>query len=501
MAWFRFSNKRVQVPILLDSGTGSVRRSLAYSAGGNYIGLILQFGTTIVLSRLLTPTELGVFAVAAVFSSLALTVRDFGLGEYLVQKSDLNEQDLRSAITFSLLLSWSLGIMLWLTAPWLAAYFREPGVGEVLRVLALAFALIPFGAVTMAWYRRQLILRPLFVASLASSFTSFVVSISCAWAGMRYMSLAWASVAGVLATVLVSAWFRPNDLPRKPGLQGLRSALEFGRSTVLVNLASQLGRRAPEILIGRLQSLEAVAMFGRAGALVELFQRLVVRSVQPLALPVFAQCQRDHGSPASAYLNSMTLLTLTGWPVLGYLALVAPTAIGLAYGPQWSDAIEPSRILCAMAAVELLHRFSREVLLSQARRQLANALSLAQLALRFAGLLAVIPGGLEGACWGLLASSVLGAALQHAVLSRTLGLAHGEVLRSCVVNLGVAMASCAPLALWMGLQGSANARTGITAFVGAIVTAGAWYLCLRAMHLPLLVEVHRLFRWVQRAAH
>ena len=107
-----------------------------------------------------------------------------------------------------------------LLAPVAAEFYSNSGIADVMRVQCLNFALIPFGAVTMAYFRRQLNFRPIFIASLLSNVTTFTVATLCALRGLAYMSLAWSSLAGVVVTVVVAMWFRPRDFPRWPGLAG-----------------------------------------------------------------------------------------------------------------------------------------------------------------------------------------------------------------------------------------------------------------------------------------
>src|SRR5438105_6844154 len=206
-----------------------IRRSLAYSAAGSYVSLVLQILSTVIISRVLTPEETGVFAVAAVFAGLASTFRDFGVAEYLIQEEDLNAERIRAALAVNIIISWSMAVLLFLGAPLAASFYRTPGIADVMRVQAFNFVLIPFGAVTMAYFRRELNFRPIFMAGLLGNTTAFVVSVACAVRGMGYMSLAWSSLAGVAVTVGVSVWFRPADFPRWPGLAGVGRVVQFGK--------------------------------------------------------------------------------------------------------------------------------------------------------------------------------------------------------------------------------------------------------------------------------
>lgn len=469
-----------------------VRRSLAISALDSYLGLVLQVASTMILSRLLTPAEVGVFAVAAVLAALASTFRDFGVAEYLIQERDLDASVLRAALTVNIAISWAMAALLFALAPAAASFYDTQGVAEVMRVQSLSFLLIPFGAVTMAWFRREMNFVPSLVAGLISSVVSFVVGVALALRGWGYMSLAWASLCGVASTVACALWFKPAALPALPGLRGVKKVLEFGKFASGIYIFGQLGKGAPEMVIGRALDMPSVGMFSRAAGLVEIFNRLVMRAVTPVTLPYFARSVRETGSPKRAVLHAMCLLTVVGWPFLGFLAIAAYPAIRLMYGDQWLEAVPLAPILCAAAAVELLYSQAKEAMLSVGNAKDSNTLQMLIQAMRIAGLLLVVPFGLKGACWGLLGAAVIDAALAQLFLARTIGLKVREVASAVAPSLTVTAVALAPalgLSFWMTFSGPAHF---VTASVAGGVTVMVWGLALRVARHPAWPELAKL---------
>jgi O-antigen/teichoic acid export membrane protein len=113
-----------------------------------------------------------------------------------------------------------------------------------MRLQAVNFILIPFGAVTMAYFRRQLEFRPIFLSNLTANLTTFTVSVSCALSGLSYMSLAWSSLAGVVVTVAISLWFRPLTFQSGPDSKGSVKFFISGNSpAVFTSLANWVAER------------------------------------------------------------------------------------------------------------------------------------------------------------------------------------------------------------------------------------------------------------------
>ena len=479
----------------------TVRRSLAYSALDSYVALVLQIVSTVVVARILTPEQVGVFAVAAVFASLASTFRDFGVGEYLIQEKELGRDALRAALTVNIAVSWTMAVLLFVLAPFAAQFYRAEGVGEVMRVQSLNFLLIPFGAVTMAWFRREMNFKPIFLAGLVANLVSFCVVLALALNGFGYMSLAWSSLAGVAATVLTSLALRPKGFPRTPGLNGVAKVFHFGKFVSGVYIFGQLGKGAPEMIVGKAGGMADVGMLSRAQGLVEIFHRLVLRAVLPVCLPFFAKGVRETGSPKPGLLKSISYVTAVGWPFLAFMAVTAFAAVRLIYGTQWLAAVPLAKLLCAAAAVELVYVASKEALLANGLVKQSSALQIGVQLLRVLGLLAVIPWGLEGAAWGLLVAAGFGAWLSHHYLWRLLGLQLREVLRALSPSAMVTLICVAPLAAYTAYRPIDESNYLPVATIGGAAGVLLWVLGLRLTRHPLWPEVAAGAQAVLRRLH
>lgn len=468
-----------------------VRRSLVWSAALSYIGICMQLASTVVLSRVLTPGQVGVFAIASVFTALAVNLRDFGISEYVIQVKELTDDRYRASFTANLLLSWVMGGAIYLAAGPTAGFYGDAGIAEVMQVQALSFLFIPFGAINMAWCRRTFSFKPIFYAGVVADLVSFVISTSLAMHGWGAVSLAWASLAGTITTVIVYQYFRPRHMPGWPGVRGLREVLKFGVFASGMNLLNQLGRSAPEIIIGKFGGITEVALYSRAGGLVQMFRQMVVRAVMPVCLPYFAKSVREEDSVLRAYALGVAIFSTIGWTFIGFSAIATFPAIRLIYGDQWMASIPLARILCAAGMVEVVHYLAKDALLSHGKVQIASRLQLLQQVAQLLGLMAVIPFGLPGACWGLLAASVMGLALSQWHLYVGIGLRLHHLRQACRLSALTSAGALAP-ALIMALAVPATEAN----YVWHLLISGAstvlcWLLALRLFGHPLWVELTR----------
>lgn len=475
-----------------SSDVASVRLNLIAQLVDSYLGLILQIASAAIIARLLSPNEIGIFSVAAVIAAVASQFRDFGLGEYLIQEHELTPRKVRAAMAANIITSWLMALVFVATSWHVAEFYRQPGVGQVMRLQAVNFLIVPFGAVTMAYFRRELSYRPILIASIFANMASFTVAVGGALLGLSYMSLAWSTLCGLVVTVAVSMWFRPSELPRWPALSGLLDVVAFSKHAMGIYFVEQIGKGAPEAVIGRVMDMASVAFFSRANGLMEIFNRTVLRAVLPVCLPFFARSARAGESTIPGYLKATTLLTGVGWPFFLVVGALAFSVIRLLYGAQWEAATHIAQILSLAAVIELPYWLTKEVMIAVGRIDQANRLQFCVQGFRVLGLALVFPFGLSGACWGLVVAGVAGGFVSQRFLRAAIGLRLRDLARACLPSAIVSLGTAAPvLATTMLVQQTHANYLWFLAF-GTMLATVMWLILLCVMRHPFWHEILHL---------
>lgn len=324
----------------------TLRKSLLINFAQNYGIIALQFTASIILARLLSPAEIGIFSVAATLIALAQAVRDFGVGQYIIQEKELTPDRIRSAFTVILIIAVGLAAVTASLCNVAADFYREPGIRNVMLVLSVNFLLIPFGQITLAYLQREMRFGVIAQVKIGSTIVHFVVSISLAYLGFSYMSLAFASLAGVVSSAVIANIHRPKDMPWALGFKEVRRILKFGSFSVITNIADALGKGVSDLVVGRMINMTAVGLFSRAAGLIEIFNQGVMNALWAVALPHFSKAVREGGDIQGDYLKSTCLITGLAWPFFGVLALMAEPMVLLLYGSKWVDCIPLVKWIC-----------------------------------------------------------------------------------------------------------------------------------------------------------
>jgi O-antigen/teichoic acid export membrane protein len=164
-------------------------------------------------------------------------------------------------------------------------------------------------------------------------------------------------------------------------------------------------------------------------------------------------------------------------------------AIRILYGLQWIASVPLAQVLCIVAAIEVAYFLSKEVLIAKGDVKTANYLQAVLQCIRIVGILAVIPFGLLGACWGLVAAAIAGSIWSHHVLSVKIGLTFRQVMRACTPSLKIALFSTAPTYIWIAL-GETGEHNFLAVFVVlGVIAVTLWLAALRLLGHPLWKEL------------
>ena len=325
---------------------------------------IIAFLSVIVLARILTPAEIGIFSIANAIIVIAYEIRSFGVGQYVVQEKELSLDKMRAAAGVMFLASWAVAAMLIAGSPLLASFYGEPGVQAIVLVLSVNFIVIPFGGIISSVLQREMAFGKIYNVRLLASLVYAVSAVSLALIGLSYMSMAWAGLLGVVVSVLGFLYYRPVEVPVMPGLREFRRVFAFGSFASGASLLRRVAEAVPELIIGRLLTMATVGYFSRAYGLLLLFSRAVLWGIRPVMLPHLSAQLRNDGDAAGSYLKSISWVTALAWPFYGFLVLTGYPVIRILYGDQWDAAFPIVQALGLWACLEVLYCFSAELLVA-----------------------------------------------------------------------------------------------------------------------------------------
>ena len=432
-----------------------VRRALLYSFAERYALIVISLASNLILARLLTPGDIGIYSVSLAVVSIAQVLRDFGVASYLIQERELDDEHIRTALGITLTLGLGLGAIVYFAAPFVASFYKEQQMQTLLRICSLNFLLLPFTTISLALMRRRLAFKALAFVSLIATAVGAVVSTSLAWAGWGAVSLAIGAVAVTGVTGFV-AWIAQGERRLLwPGFSRWRAVLGFGAQSSVVGVVTSISMDINDLAVGKLMGFEAVALLSRAQGLMNLFHRDLMGAVRNVAFPAYAKAFRESEPMEPLYVNSVTHVTVVAWPFYGFISLFALESLRLLFGPQWDSAAPLVPIFCLAGAFAATGSLIGNLVIAMGRMDLLTRVELVFQPARAA--LVVLAALTYSEPWACATALALAMAIQVPLLYWL----KGKLLRNDWVTLR------------HNLMLSA-AVTGLSLFVPAVVFVVGW---------------------------
>ncbi len=334
--------------------TTSVRRALSLSFVQQLVALVFSFGGITIISRLLTPSEVGVFSIAAGMVALIHMLRDFGVSEFVVQEPVLDRALVRTAFTVNLIIAWCLGAGIFMASGAIGRFYADAGVTHVLRVLSLVFVLLPFGTTTMALLKRELEFGKLAKIRIVESVIRSSTAVALAYAGFSYMSMAWSALVGIVVMIVGSNIWGWQYGVRGFSLAHWRRVLRFGSNRTVSDVVGQLGEQSANLAIGKMLGMADAGLFSRGYGVVNMYRTNILGAIGAVAFPAFAREHRQYAKAPELFLKALVYITGISWPFFACGIILAYPVIHILFGNQWDAAVPLMRWLCGAAMIGTL---------------------------------------------------------------------------------------------------------------------------------------------------
>ncbi|RAN80907.1 hypothetical protein B5P43_03555 [Bacillus sp. SRB_336] len=453
----------------------------------------VQFLVMVALARLLTPDDFGLIAMLLVFTSIGILLVDSGFGAALIQRQQTTADDETTVFTFTMVVGIVTALALALAAPAIAAFFHQPKLADLTRVMAVVLPLGAFASVPDALLTMKLDFKARARAEVIASLCSGAVAVVLALRGWGVWSLAWQSIVSIgvrgILLWLYSGW-RPRGRYRGASF---RSLFGFGGYMLLTGLLNTAAVRLQSLLIGRLFDARTLGFYTLAQNTQQAPASLIDGILKRVGLPVFSTIAQDRARLRSALRGSLRMSMFLFVPCMVGIALVAKPLIAMIYGQRWVPAAPILSILSLSTALWPIHVLNLAAIGALGRSDLLLRIEVPKQIIGIVLIVAIARWGPIAIALAVFASGFSGATI-NAYYSKKL-LDYGLVEQLLDQGATFALSLAAACVGWVILQWP---RPGplpmICAIAGAAATYGLLAVLTRNAALAGLLSVARTLR-------
>jgi O-antigen/teichoic acid export membrane protein len=381
----------------------------------------VRFVSSMILARLLLPDQFGLMGIAIFFFGVLDVLTQPGLTAAIIHRTDRVREAIDTAWTIFIFRGFLLAALMVVGAPFVAEFYADARLEDIVRVVALAFVVHGFTNAYTITLRKEMNFKRLAISEVVVSMVQMIVVV---WVAYVYRSV-WALVAGrvtLSALRVIASYVITRERPRfsLPGPL-VRELFRYGKfvtgSTIVIFLSANLDKA----VIGKVLGTASLGYYVLAYSLATLPVSHLGPIVSKVMFPAFSKVQTQESALREAYLKLLKAVAILALPAIAGIGVLAPQVVTVVYGARWLPMLGALYVLVWFGAVRVLAATTEPVFLATGRphvifylstvRLVLIALLLYPLAARFelrgAALAVTIPVALEqAALWLLLKRAI-----------------------------------------------------------------------------------------------
>jgi O-antigen/teichoic acid export membrane protein len=367
----------------------------------------VQLVVSIILARLLEPSQFGLIGMLSLFMALAQSILDSGFGSALIQKKDVDHLDNCSIFYFNILVGIFLTLLLIAFAPVIAAFFDQPILIPLTRFLSLNIFINGFALVQSTILTKQMNFKAQLKINLISVVLSGMIGITLAYLGWGVWSLALQSVLNTLfRTILywvLSTW--------KPSLifsfTALGTMFTFGSKLLLSGLLDTFFQNIYQTFIGKMFSVSELGFYTRARSMEQTAVTATSSSLGRVLFPAMSPLQDDITRLRQAYKKTIGVSLFFHFPLMFGLIGIADPLIRFLMTDKWAPSIPFFQLLCIVGLLYPLQVLNLNILMVKGRSDLFFRLEIIKKIFVILAILITYRWGVTGLIFGQIGTSVI----------------------------------------------------------------------------------------------
>jgi O-antigen/teichoic acid export membrane protein len=380
---------------------------LLWSFGQQFSSQIISFSISIILARILSPSEFGLIGMLSIFIGLSNTLMDSGMTSSLIRTQNADQKDYSTIFVLNMLGSISLYIIIFFSAPYIANFYGHPILKDVVRIYSLTFVFSAFMGVQSAKMTKEMNFRLQMLIQIPSIVLGGILGITLAYNGFGVWSLVYMYVfQGFLSSALhwiYSGWrpqvkFYPDKFQQHFG---------FGYKMMLSSLITTIYDNLFTIIIGKYYSAAQLGFYSRALALRQMPVSNLSAALRKVTYPLFSSINHDNFKLKDVYKRLIQQVIFWIVPLLTLLIVIAEPFIRFLFTEKWLPAVPYFQILCVTGMLLPLQNYNINIIKVKGHSGIILKIQAAQRSFGILGILLVIPYGIYGLLYFQLFATIV----------------------------------------------------------------------------------------------
>ena len=415
-------------------------KGLLWGTINNGTAQVLNLVIGIFLARKLDATDYGIVGVLAIFGAIASSLQNCGLAPALINIKTPTHKDYNAVFWMNLSISMGLYVILFLSAPLIAAFFHQPCLVSVSRYMFLGLPIQALSIASGAYLMKNMMNREIAIIGIVSLALSGAVGILMAYQGFSYWSLVAQQLINVTCITLGRFYYVPWMPSLHIDLTPVKQMLGFSVKLMITSIVNALNFHVLTFVFGRFLPIQAVGYYAQANKWNNMAKTTISDAIGQVAQTVMVSVSDERDRDIRVFRKLMRFTAFLSFPALLGLALVSREFIILTIGEKWMDSILLLQILCIGGAFLPFYTLYQNLAISHGRSDIYMWYNIGQIVIQLAIVLLLYKLGIVAIVCASSAFIVLWLVAWHLVGYRLIGLRFIHLLMDTLPFLFVALA-------------------------------------------------------------
>jgi len=316
------------------------------------IVFIVSTLSTVILARVLLPSDFGLIAMVAAFSGFVSIFKDLGFSMAIIQKEKVTHDQVSILFWFNILLCLFISLLFVLSAPLIVAFYKEPRLYNIIIAYAVSIFISSLSVQHNAILSRRMEFNKISLANIISNILSVVVSIIMALAGSGYWSLVFLTLSQALFSTLL-LWYY---CPWKPKLifrqKGIKSFIHFGAGISGFNAINYCSRNMDNVIIGKFLGTTMLGFYSKAYQLMTMPLTKLRDPLITVGTPALSSLLKDPERYRRYYHRLVFIISFFSFPMTVFLTIFAKELLLTVLGPNWGPSVLIFQLLSISALIQ-----------------------------------------------------------------------------------------------------------------------------------------------------
>jgi PST family polysaccharide transporter len=369
---------------------------IGWNSVGNIARQIFQLLSLVIMARLLSPEDFGIFAILMIFVAFFNIFASMGTSQAIIHLDSPSQGTLSSIFYFNFAVGLFLFVLLYVLAWPISAFFANPDLVHYLQWIGLSFIIGALSLVQKVLLEKQMLFKRVVAIETIALALSFLVGVTAAFYDWGVYSLIIMTLFNAIV-LSIGLWFSGHWRPSLSfNFKDIKLIWNYSFNLTSFSFINYFARSADQFLIGKFVGASSLGMYSLAYKIMLYPLDNISRVIVRVLFPAFSEIKHDNARFKNAYIKAISFIALVTFPLMMGLLATANTFVAVAFGDKWTGMATLLMILAPIGMMQSIVTTVGSIYLAKGNTGLMFKIGAVNAVITVLSFVVGLPYGVEG---------------------------------------------------------------------------------------------------------